>query len=132
MKDLGVLKFGSPAPELINMTTLRRNLEMCLERLPTLLNLDAKKSDPASVLLPSVLSQLQALSLASETSSVMSSRDENLPETMSYALQQVSHLKYLQQNSQAERSQPESLVMLCKFISLSLFISLEIDYLYGL
>lgn len=95
MKDLGVLKFGSPAPELINVTTLRRNLEMCLERLPTLLNLDAKKSDPASVLLPSVLSQLRALSLASETSSVMSSRDENLPETMSYALQQVSHLKYL-------------------------------------
>ena len=30
------------------------------------------------------------------------------------------------------RSQPDSLVMLCKFKSLSLFISLEIDSLYGL
>ena len=80
------------------MTTLRRNLDMCLERLPTLLNLDVKKSDSASVLLPSVLSQLRALSLASETSSVMSGRDENLAETMSHALQQVSLLisiKYL-------------------------------------
>lgn len=68
---------------------------MCLERLPTLLNLNVKKSDSASVLLPSVLSQLRALSLASETSSVMSSHDENLPETINYALQQVNNFKYL-------------------------------------
>jgi hypothetical protein len=75
------------------MTALRRNLDMCLERLPSLLNLDAKKSASATILLPSVLSQLRALSIASETSSVMSSRDESLPETINYALQQASHFK---------------------------------------
>lgn len=92
MKDLGILKSGSRGPIVhgsVDMTALRRNLDICLERLPTLLNLDAAKSHSGSILLPSVLSQLQALSVTSETNSVVSSRQENLPETMSYALQQV-------------------------------------------
>ena len=90
-KDLGILRSDSPDPvthDQVNMTALRRNLDMCLERLPTLLNLDARKSASATILLPSVLSQLRALSLASEANSVVSSRDENLPETINYALQQ--------------------------------------------
>lgn len=92
MNDLGIVKSGSrDIHEVVNMTALRRSLDMCLERLPTLLNLDARKS--TTTLIPSVLSELRALSLASETSSVMSSRDENIPETMTYALQQASNLK---------------------------------------
>ena len=71
------------------MTALRRNLDICLERLPTLLNLDVAKSVSREILLPTVLSQLRALSLASETNSMVSSREENLPATMSYALQQA-------------------------------------------
>ena len=87
------------------MTDLRRNLDMCLERLPTLLNLDARKSASATILLPSVLSQLRALSLASETNSVVSSRDENLPETINYALQQASNFDMRAGRSKANQYQ---------------------------
>lgn len=94
VRDLGILRAGARGPfvhELSDVTALRRNLDMCLERLPTLLNLNATKS-PGIILLPTVLSQLRALSLASETSSVESSHDENppVPETMICALQQAS------------------------------------------
>lgn len=104
MKDLGALESGfsqdntaySSNSELngyegIHIAGLRRNLELCLERLPTLLKVGLTKSRPSETLLPKVLSHLRALSLASETNSVVST-EERLPETMGYVLQQASIL----------------------------------------
>lgn len=98
-KDLGVLLSGpsqintaypsSFGYENIDIAGVRRNMEVCLERLPTLLKFETSKSCPSGILLPRVLSQLRALSLASETNSVASG-DDRLSESMGYALQQAS------------------------------------------
>lgn len=103
-KDLGVLLSGpsqidtgypsSFGYENINIAGVRRNMEVCLERLPTLLKLETSKLCPSGILLPKVLSQLRALSLASETNSVASG-DDRLSESMGYALLQASTLFFL-------------------------------------
>ena len=78
-------------PDTVNMSDLRQTMDLCLEKLPTLLKIDM--SCPASVtqLLPRVLSQLRALSVYSDASSVGTS-EERLSESMGYVLQKVESI----------------------------------------
>ncbi|XP_020627063.1 dynein beta chain, flagellar outer arm-like isoform X2 [Orbicella faveolata] len=74
------------AGAVVNMPRLRASMDLCLERLPTLLKIEGDGAMPVTQLLPRVLSQLRALSVYSESGSTVGS-DERLSESMGYVLQ---------------------------------------------
>lgn len=72
----------------INMPRLRASMDVCLERLPTLLKIEGGGDVPVTQLLPRVLSQLRALSVYSESGTSIGG-EEKLSESMGYVLQKV-------------------------------------------
>ena len=72
----------------MDIAKLRPAMDLCLEKLPTLLNIELGQFDSKSEMVPRVLSQLRALSLYSETSSVTTT-DERTSESLAYTLQKV-------------------------------------------
>ena len=70
------------------MPRLRASMDLCLEQLPTLLKIEGGGAMPVTQLLPRVLSQLQALSVYSESGSSIGT-EEHLSESMGYVLQKV-------------------------------------------
>ena len=72
----------------VDMVKLREAMDTCLDKLPTLLNIELRESDSIGDVVPRVLSQLRALSLYSETGSVTTS-DERTSESVAYTLQKV-------------------------------------------
>ncbi|XP_066025345.1 uncharacterized protein [Pocillopora verrucosa] len=79
------LSLESVSDNKVDMPRLRASMDMCLEQLPTLLNIEGEGAMPVTQLLPRVLSQLRALSVYSESGSGIGS-EENLSESMSYVL----------------------------------------------
>ena len=70
-------------------------MEQCLEQLPFLLKFEGGGTIPVTQLLPRVLSQLRALSVYSESNSTVCS-EERLSESMSYVLQKVKLVAFLE------------------------------------
>lgn len=80
---------GPPVGRTLKLTSLRNAMDMCLDKLPNLLKIDTDHAIPIHKLMPRVLSQLRALSQYSETSSVGTTENDRLSESMGYVLQKV-------------------------------------------
>lgn len=73
----------------LKLSSLRNAMDMCLDKLPNLLKIETDDDIPIHKLMPRVLSQLRALSQYSETSSVGTTENDRLSESMGYVLQKV-------------------------------------------